>query len=136
MFKEIRHYVINKIVEQQRKCGKWNTVFLPRICEIIENNKEISSFCHVKWNGAMGYEVQCNQETFVVRVQERKCTCRRWDLIGIPCAHAICVILFRKEKIEDHVATCYRKEIFQALYNCILFPLPGINFGLIQKWEK
>ncbi|XVF50742.1 hypothetical protein PTKIN_Ptkin04bG0127600 [Pterospermum kingtungense] len=125
MFEEIRHYVMNRIVQQQKVCANWKTVFCPRICEIIEHNKEISSFCHVVWNRAIGYEVACRDERFIVNVNGRRCACRRWDLTGIPCAHAITVILYRKEKVEQYVAPCYKKEVFDDSYNCVLFPLTG-----------
>ncbi|XVF72554.1 hypothetical protein PTKIN_Ptkin12aG0130600 [Pterospermum kingtungense] len=91
---------MNRIVQQQIACSKWKSMFCPRIMEKIEHNKEISAFCHVKWNGALGYEVQCHEDRFIVKVEDKKCTCRRWHLTGIPCAHAISVILFRKKKIS------------------------------------
>lgn len=63
------------------------------------------------------------KETFVVKVEERKCSCRRWDLIGVPCAHDVCVILLRKEKVQDYVVECYKKGVQVELYNCVLLSL-------------
>ncbi|XVF84982.1 hypothetical protein PTKIN_Ptkin17bG0082300 [Pterospermum kingtungense] len=128
MFEEIRHYVMRRIAKNKGICAKWTKQFCPKICEKIEHNKELNAYCHVVWNGDRRYEVVCHDDRFVVNVDKRKCTCRRWDLTGIPCCHAICVIHFRKEKVEDYVAEVYKTEVVQNCYNCVLPPIPGDKF--------
>ena len=63
----------------------------------------------VSWNGGEEYEVKgTNGSQYVVNVANRECSCRRWELTGIPCAHA--------------VATNYN------------MPLNGINVGIPEEW--
>lgn len=38
---------------------------------------------------------------FVVDLQNRSCGCRKWDMMGIPCAHAFSAILYDRGKPED-----------------------------------
>ena len=59
--------------------------------------------------GGEEYEVKgTNGSQYVVNVANRECSCRRWELTGIPCAHA--------------VATNYNMS------------LNGINVGIPEEW--
>jgi len=45
---------------------------------------------------------------FVVNLDQRTCTCRAWQVLGLPCKHALAYITsIRGEKIEDHVDNYY-----------------------------
>ncbi|KAL4348962.1 hypothetical protein GQ457_17G000560 [Hibiscus cannabinus] len=109
MFEDIRHYVMHSLVEHKKKSISWRGEICPRIAKKLEEHKVRSSFCHVTWNGADGYEVMHHEDSFVVDVKGWKCTCRVWDLTGIPCLHAICVILYREESLENYVLHLYKK---------------------------
>ncbi|KAL4271328.1 hypothetical protein GQ457_13G011060 [Hibiscus cannabinus] len=88
MLEDIRHYVMNRIVEQKES--------------------------------HLGGKVVHGDDTFVVDVREWTCTCRVWDLIGIPCPHAVCVILYREEPLNQYVIGLYKKEKYQELYSVVL----------------
>lgn len=44
----------------------------------------------IDWNEDEGFEVseEVNKK-YIVHLEAEKCSCRAWDLKGIPCAHAI-----------------------------------------------
>ncbi|GJZ28663.1 mutator type transposase [Tanacetum coccineum] len=47
----------------------------------------------VEWNGSDLYQVTCPWgDQFVVNLSERVCSCRKWELSGIPCTHAVASI--------------------------------------------
>ncbi|KAL4366839.1 hypothetical protein GQ457_05G034720 [Hibiscus cannabinus] len=128
MFEEIRHYVMERTVKNKNSCMKWKNQICPKICAKVEEHRELSAFCHVSWNGADGYEVVSNRDTFVVDLKEKKCTCRYWDLTGIPCKHAICVILFKKDRVEEYINDFYKKDMYEKCYNFVIPPLAGEKF--------
>ncbi|GKV19074.1 hypothetical protein SLEP1_g29371 [Rubroshorea leprosula] len=56
----------------------------------IVANVHGSKRCILIWPGGNKYEVmEDDTNGFVVDLENRKCTCRSWDLIGIPCKHAV-----------------------------------------------
>jgi hypothetical protein len=58
---------------------------------------------------------------FVVNLQGRTCSCRAWQVSGLPCRHAIGFITsIPGEKIEDHVDNYYLVESFRAAYDPII----------------
>ncbi|XVF48617.1 hypothetical protein PTKIN_Ptkin03bG0204400 [Pterospermum kingtungense] len=80
------------------------TAFAP-VNDFSGYEAKIDNFYH-----GIGYEIACRDERFIVNVNGRRCTCKR------------------KEKVEQYVASCYKKEVFEACYNCVLFPLAGDKF--------
>ena len=53
-----------------------------------------------------------------VDLQERKCTCRRWQVIGLPCTHALCVITsIRGCNIDGYVHEYYFVVKFKKAYH-------------------
>ncbi|GJS62810.1 multidrug resistance-associated protein 5 [Tanacetum coccineum] len=66
----------------------WSRAFfeVDRGCEAIENG--FSEFWHVIPAGGNLYEVRSGSEGFTVDEGKRTCSCRMWQLSGLPCVHA------------------------------------------------
>ncbi|KAI3769922.1 hypothetical protein L6452_01036 [Arctium lappa] len=89
----IREYLMKRITNVQKVINKSDGVLTPTATKVLDSIKREATKYTVLWNGGCKYQVtgpwldQC-----VVDVQEKFCTCRRWELIGIPCKHAVVVI--------------------------------------------
>ena len=57
-----------------------------------EKTKLASRKCDVQYAGELGFEIDCQQQTFEVDLASKTCGCRKWDLIGVPCLHAGSII--------------------------------------------
>ena len=73
-------------------------------------------------------EVQENNISYIVNMDKRTCSCRRWDLIGIPCCHALKVIKDKKLNSEDFVAECSLTTLWKKKYNNSITPVEGMKF--------
>ncbi|KAK8652844.1 hypothetical protein V6N13_126867 [Hibiscus sabdariffa] len=103
----------------------------------LEEHKKLSSSCHVIWNVAEGYEVVHGDDAFVVDVREWTTTCRVWDLIGIPCPRAVCVILYKEEPLNQYLIGLYKKN--KSTRNCTVLSCQQLqvnSFGKIVEWER
>ncbi|GKV32893.1 hypothetical protein SLEP1_g41459 [Rubroshorea leprosula] len=79
--------------------------FGPKIWEKIVASREGSKRCRVLWPSGVGYEVEKEDNgKFIVDINRRTCTCRCWNMTGMPCKHVISVIKFKKEKDEHYEA--------------------------------
>ena len=58
---------------------------------------------------------------FVVNLVDKTCSCRQWQVYGIPCKHALAFITsLPNEPIENHVDFYFSIEKFRAAYSpCI-----------------
>ncbi|XP_039142310.1 uncharacterized protein LOC120279440 [Dioscorea cayenensis subsp. rotundata] len=50
------------------------------------------------------------------------CSCRKWELSGIPCGHAISVIYYNRDKPENFLNDCYKVSTFLNTYRHTLNP--------------
>ncbi|KAL6520710.1 hypothetical protein OROMI_032270 [Orobanche minor] len=59
-------------------------------------------------------------------VGSKTCSCRRWDLTGIPCSHAISCMFFNNKNPEEYVSYWYRyQRDFLKTYDHIILPSNG-----------
>ncbi|OMO84172.1 Transposase, MuDR, plant [Corchorus capsularis] len=125
LFEEIRRKLIERIASKIKECSNWKGNHGRRIWNVIEKNSRVANNCEVMFNGDDGYEIQHGEDRYVVRLDEKKCSCRRYTLSGIPCAHAICAIRERGAKIEDYVSSWYHASTYMACYANVLQPMTG-----------
>lgn len=64
-------------------------------------------------------------------MNKRTCPCRKWELTGIPCCHAISSILEVNQDPLHYVHDCYSKDIYMQAYNQMMCPMNSQKF-----WAK
>nr|GLL45971.1 uncharacterized protein LOC109150412 [Ipomoea trifida] len=64
-----------------------------------------------------------NFKPFKVDLSARQCSCRKWDLSGIPCTHAIAAIRKKGDLPEHHVHDCYTVEHYLRSYGPAILPI-------------
>ncbi|KAK8549320.1 hypothetical protein V6N13_008996 [Hibiscus sabdariffa] len=72
-----------------------------------------------KWTGVLCPKIQKKLEAAT------EMSNRKWDLTGIPCPHAISVILMREQRLESYVDDCYKTKTQQAIYSHMIHPVRG-----------
>nr|XP_045084475.1 uncharacterized protein LOC123493988 [Aegilops tauschii subsp. strangulata] len=53
------------------------------------------------------------------------CDCKKWDLCGWPCNHAVSAITRVKGQPEDYVHEFFKKPLYKETYKHIIYPVPG-----------
>ncbi|KAL2899078.1 4-hydroxy-tetrahydrodipicolinate reductase, partial [Bienertia sinuspersici] len=103
----------------------------PRISQKLEETYEEQRKCKCKWNGEdsqTGFEVIHNGVGHAVDLEKKTCSCRSWDLTGIPCAYAMSAILYMKHQPEHYLTHWYTAVIYEKTYQNMLQPVPGKTF--------
>lgn len=131
MMQRIRLLMMSRIRRCRDRMLKNEGKICPRIMEKLAKNEEESYSWSAAWNGGDEYEVSSPYNTFIVNLKERTCSCRRYQLSGIPCYHACAAILDIKDKLEDYVHESYHVETYLKTYSNLLTPLNGR-----ELWEK
>lgn len=87
--------------------------------------------CFPRGAGQQIFKVKGITWDYIVNILKRECSCRRWQLTGIPCHHS--VSCFRHERIspESMVHTCYSLTAFKNAYCEIIMPCRDQ-----REWEK
>ena len=126
MCEHIRKKLMVRIQENRTGSSKWTGMVCSNVFKKLKMNIELSSKCYVLWNGEDGFEVQERDDRkYIVNLQKRECSCRYWQLLGLPCCHAISSIYKASFKIEDYIAPFYSIEAYKNTYQHVLQPFEG-----------
>ncbi|XP_057517914.1 uncharacterized protein LOC130798837 [Amaranthus tricolor] len=60
-----------------------------------------------------------------VDIENRTCTCKKWDLRGISCCHAVASIFYLHKELESYVDQCYTREAYLRTYEGNINPCIG-----------
>ncbi|XP_062080910.1 uncharacterized protein LOC133785708 [Humulus lupulus] len=93
--------------------------------EFARAMQEVKNVSDGAYNWLAG-NVQCsNGSALVVDLEFRTCTCRRFQLSGLPCGHARATIWFMGGNVFDYVHGFYKKESLQKAYEQSVHPMPS-----------
>ncbi|KAI3799765.1 hypothetical protein L1987_35067 [Smallanthus sonchifolius] len=92
----IREYLMRQIVTVLKVIDKSEGLLTPNATKMLEAIKKDAAHYHVQWNGEDRYSVTRRpSEPRVMDLGKRTCACRRWEIIGMPCRHAVAAIWFK-----------------------------------------
>ncbi|CAN1175128.1 hypothetical protein LINPERPRIM_LOCUS30653 [Linum perenne] len=125
MLENLRIQCMDNIAVKRDKASKWQRMRCPKPLLKLRTNALSTRYCHIICNGKEGYEVRHGDDRFCVQLNEKKCSCRAWQLTGIPCAHAITCIASEGEDPEMFLVDCYSTETYWKIYDHVMQPLDG-----------
>lgn len=119
----IKYYITKRMTSQKELLHGYIGSICPRTQLVIEKNKKQAQGWSPTWHGDDDlsiFGVTNGIETYCVDLKKEACSCRTWDLSGIPCCHVIACIWNIKKQLEDYVTACYMSVMF--FYTCyVLF---------------
>jgi hypothetical protein len=115
-----------RIQENIAKVEKWHGTICPNIFKKLKLNIVRSGNCYVLWNGEDGFEVTGNNKwRHTVNLDLRTCSCRYWQLSGLPCCHAISAICKASKALDDFIAPCFTISEYVKIYQHCLQLVEG-----------
>ena len=112
--------------------GKCDGPLTPTATRILRRNAHDAKKYTVQWGGSELYQVSGPwSDQCVVNVVARTCTCRRWELTGIPCKHAVATnwnMTLNNQQAglpEEWVHPCYRLDTWKKVYSFDIKPIRG-----------
>ncbi|GJV89777.1 mutator type transposase [Tanacetum coccineum] len=117
-------------------------LLINNICEVINRQlvdgreylmkRIVATEYNVQWNGGFLYQViRPYKDQYVVNMDRRVCSCRKWELTEIPCKHAVAAIYNMYENSagvgipEQWVHAAYRLETWAHVYSFKVNPCNG-----------
>jgi len=125
MLEGIRKQVMVRIQKNRSKADKWIGLVCPNTFKKINSYISVSGFYHAVSNGNGQYEVTYYQHRFTVDMAEKTCSCRFWQLSGLPCPHAISCIYYESKQLDEFIASCYHVDKYKSTYEHCLLPVEG-----------
>ncbi|KAH0781133.1 hypothetical protein KY290_000731 [Solanum tuberosum] len=124
MLEDIMVKTMERVATKVVAVRKWkDDGFSPKSELLFIQYLKISKVCKGSGNGDNGYEVTEGADRHIVNLREKKCTCRTWDLTGIPCPHTIKAMEHKKTIPKKEIHWYYSKEATLAVYKHKLQPV-------------
>ncbi|CAL9002060.1 unnamed protein product, partial [Prunus brigantina] len=122
----IRMYLMILMASRRVAVDKWHGQVGPRIQGVLEINKSAGQWCIPRHAGQNKFQVMHHSgRQFVVDLDAHTCSCRAWDLSGIPCLHACAAMSRFHGNPEDYVHDFYKKDAYLRTYRDMIHPLPS-----------
>ncbi|KAG8376122.1 hypothetical protein BUALT_Bualt09G0030500 [Buddleja alternifolia] len=111
---------------------KYKGELCPIIAKFLEDTKLKAMEYIAHWNGRDQFEIETSYgNRYKLHLGDMTCSCRRWDLTGIPCAHAVCGMFYCGYNPYEFVSPCYRKDTYFKSYTHLMGALDRT-----EMWSK
>ncbi|XP_024004844.1 uncharacterized protein LOC112081996 [Eutrema salsugineum] len=110
-----------KAINHQGICTSYVSKYL---AELLED----ASKCIVQPSTNMQYYLRLHGCAYRVDLTARTCSCRRWQITGIPCEHAYGVMIKKGIEAQHYVCHWFRTEMWRDTYTDGVIPVRGARF--------
>ncbi|KAL2898930.1 Replicase polyprotein 1a [Bienertia sinuspersici] len=125
MLEDIRASLMQRLAVKKQNMEDSTSVICPRVQLKLEKNKDEAAKCQVLPSTRTVFQVNHYLDSLTVDLEGMTCTCRRWNMTGIPCCHAMAAIFFCHKKAEDYVDESLKREVYLRAYNNSIPPCDG-----------
>ncbi|XP_059658764.1 uncharacterized protein LOC132305075 [Cornus florida] len=124
MLEWIRKHLMLRFQSKREFMNSKSGLLCPNIQKEMTKRKNNARFCKVHYAGEDKYEVEYRGISEAVDISQNTCTCRIWEVSGIPCNHAIACIFARRELPEIYVDPYYHRDTYLKAYANLIYPVP------------
>ncbi|XP_057793981.1 uncharacterized protein LOC131010465 [Salvia miltiorrhiza] len=133
MLEDIRVLAMTRIRDRRNSANGWKCEWSPASMKLLNAAKCDAMSCKVIWNGEDGYEIGEFEDKHNVALDRKKCTCRMWELTGVPCCHALAAMFYSKLDPLSVMSIWYHKSSYMKTYEHSVQPVPGVKFWKINE---
>ncbi|KAK9290227.1 hypothetical protein L1049_008394 [Liquidambar formosana] len=124
MMEYIRHQLTSWFNDRRNVGMSWTSILVPsaekRILEAITDAR-----CYqVLRANEVEFEIVSTERTNIVDIRSRVCSCRRWQLYGLPCAHAAAALISCGQNAHLFAEPCFTVASYRETYSQIINPIP------------
>jgi len=124
MMEHIRQLMVSWFNDRQDMGMRWTSILVPsaekRILEAIAD-----AHCYqVLRANEVEFEIVSTERTNIVDIRSRECSCRRWQLYGLPCAHAAAALISCGHNAHMFAEPCFTVQSYRMTYSQMINPIP------------
>ncbi|XP_031482489.1 uncharacterized protein LOC116252399 [Nymphaea colorata] len=124
LIEHIHQGLINRFQKRLDLAMTWASMFVPSIEKRLSETLSYARRCQVFQANEVEFEVLSTQGTHGVNICDRYCSCRGWQIYGIPCTHAAAALLSCQQDVHQFVNKCFTAENYRKAYSEPIHPIP------------
>ena len=118
---------MTRFQENREKGVRLESHICAKVMKRLHKDKLTTDRWLAYWAGQTQFEVKNNLQSFTVDLATAHYSCRKWNITGIPCAHAISSIFFNRQDAEQYVHSYYHVSTYRSGYEPIIALINGQN---------
>ncbi|KAL5738252.1 hypothetical protein ACOSP7_031013 [Xanthoceras sorbifolium] len=125
MLECLRRKMMKRMHLRLERASKWESVIPPKIRKKIADRQDEARFVTVLCASVNEFEVKDGSRYFIVKLDKNSCDCGLWEVSGIPCKHALAVIIGKRLHVEDYVVQYLTRDAYVRTYSHVIHPIPS-----------
>nr|XP_043608881.1 uncharacterized protein LOC122580681 [Erigeron canadensis] len=126
MIDVLRGKLMELIYTRRVDSNKWTTTLTPSMEEKLKNEASKAQSFQVMPSHTSVFEVR-GESVEKVDISQWDCSCRGWQLAGLPCCHAISVIECIGRSVYDYCSRYFMAESYRKTYADSIYPIPNVE---------
>ncbi|XP_038722970.1 uncharacterized protein LOC120014918 isoform X2 [Tripterygium wilfordii] len=126
MIDVLRGKMMESIYTRRIESSQWMTKLTPFRDDILRKETAIAQSLQVLLLHGSTYEVR-GESVDTVDIDKWDCSCKGWQLTGLPCCHAIAVFECSGRNPYDYCSEFFTVESFRLAYAKAIHPVPNVD---------
>ncbi|XP_062082606.1 uncharacterized protein LOC133788945 [Humulus lupulus] len=131
VIERIHSKLMAEFEERRVKSTSWFSVLAPSAEKRMIESMSRTSTYQVLRSDEVEFEVLLAERSDIVNIGTHSCSCRDWQLHGIPCSHAIAAIISSRKDVYTFTEKCFTTASYRESYAEEIYPIPAK-----LKWRK
>ncbi|KAJ1414667.1 Zinc finger, PMZ-type [Sesbania bispinosa] len=124
MMEHIRQQMVSWFNDRQDMGMRWTSILVPSAeKKILEAIADAHCYQVLRAN-EVEFEIVSTERTNIVDIRSRECSCRRWHLYGLPCAHAAAALISCGHNAHMFAEPCFTVQSYRMTYSQVINPIP------------
>jgi len=124
MMEHIREQLTVWFHERRNIGMSLGSVLVPSAEKVVSEAIADSRCYQVLRANKVEFEIVSSERTNIVDIQSRCCSCRRWQIYGLPCAHVAAALLSCGEDVCLYAQECFSVRKYCEAYSQTIHPIP------------
>ncbi|KAI5661258.1 hypothetical protein M9H77_20581 [Catharanthus roseus] len=125
VIERIHSKLMSEFEERRAKSRTWFSILAPSAEKQIMEAMARASTYKVLRSDEVEFEVLSAERSDIVNIGTRSCSCRDWQLYGIPCSHAVAALISSRNDVYAFVEKYFTAESYRETYSRQMHPIPG-----------
>ncbi|XP_058214352.1 uncharacterized protein LOC131325892 [Rhododendron vialii] len=135
MVDAIRGKVMELIHKRREESNHWLSKLTPSMEERLEKESQRASSLRVSISAGNRFEVH-GDSSEVVDLDKWDCSCKGWQLTGLPCCHAIAIINCVDRSPYDYCSRFFTSDSYRLTYSELINPVPVVDRYVPRESSK
>lgn len=124
MMECIRRQLMTWFNERREASMQWTSILVPSAEGQVSEALECARTYQVLRANEAEFEVISHEGNNVVDIRNRCCSCRGWEVYGLPCSHAVAALLSCRQNVHRFSESCFTVATYRKAYSQTIHPIP------------